>query len=52
MVRMNLEHDDRYAMIGIAMFVVGLMFLFYMCSSLLGTTRKYRITQTELVIKQ
>lgn len=36
-----LEQRNRFAMIGVLMTIVGLIFLFYMGSSLVSATKKY-----------
>lgn len=36
-----LEQRSRFAMIGAIMMIVGLLFLFYMGSSLVSSTKKY-----------
>ncbi|WP_294480744.1 hypothetical protein [uncultured Bacteroides sp.] len=36
-----LEQKSRFAMIGAVMVIVSLMFLFYMGSSLVNSTKKY-----------
>lgn len=43
-----LEQRSRFAMIGVLMVVVSLMFLFYIGSSLVGTTKKY-LEQVEAI---
>lgn len=37
----TLEQRNRFAVIGILMLVISLMFMFYMGSSLVSTTKKY-----------
>ena len=41
MLERMLEQRSRFAMIGALMIIVGLMFLYYMGSSLVGATKKY-----------
>lgn len=36
-----LEQRSRFAMIGVVMVIVSLMFLFYMGSSLVNSTKRY-----------
>lgn len=36
-----LEQRNRFAMIGVLMVIVSLLFLFYMGSSLVNSTKKY-----------
>jgi len=36
-----LEQRNRFALIGVLMTIVSLMFLYYMGSSLVGATKKY-----------
>lgn len=36
-----LEQRNRFAMIGVLMVIVSLMFLYYMGSSLVSSTKKY-----------
>lgn len=42
-----LEQRNRFALIGVLMLIVSLMFLFYMGSSLVSTTKKY-LEQVEI----
>ena len=37
-----LEQRNRFALIGVLMTIVSLMFLFYMGSSLVSSTKKYQ----------
>ena len=37
----SLEQRNRFALIGVLMTIVSLMFLFYMGSSLVSSTKKY-----------
>ena len=46
MVRNDLEQYNRSAIIGGIMVFIGLMFLLYMGSLLIGMTRKYHIVYT------
>lgn len=42
-----LEQRNRFALIGVVMIIISLMFLFYMGSSLVSTTKKY-LEQVEI----
>lgn len=42
-----LEQRNRFALIGVVMIIISLMFLFYMGSSLVDTTKKY-LEQVEI----
>ena len=42
MSREELQQKSRFAMIGTLMTIVSLVFLFYVGSSLLNTTKKYK----------
>ena len=36
-----IEQRNRYAMVGVLMAVISVLFLIYMTSSLIGSTKKY-----------
>lgn len=42
-----LDERNRYALIGVVMIIISLMFLFYMGSSMVSTTKKY-LEQVEI----
>lgn len=42
-----LDERNRYALIGVVMIIISLMFLFYMGSSMVNTTKKY-LEQVEI----
>lgn len=42
-----LDERNRYALIGVVMIIISVMFLFYMGSSMVSTTKKY-LEQVEI----
>ncbi|MFK2559223.1 hypothetical protein ACIX1X_16935 [Bacteroides fragilis] len=48
MSREELQQKSRFAMIGTLMTIVGLVFLFYVGSSLVNTTKKYKEQAIEI----
>ena len=48
MSREELQQKSRFAMIGTLMTIVSLVFLFYVGSSLVNTTKKYKLLAIEI----